>query len=208
MKKIIGATFFLLVVGGLSAFGIYARLPDWETRAQFGDMFGAINALFSTLALVGVVVAVLIQKQELELQRKELEMTRGELERSAQAHESASSSLREQLDLQVTASRLNGLSAMLASIDAEIARHPSEGGRPPIHNSLVVREAGFVRISCQRLCQRWPVLWARARSLKICPAIVNPHDIPGPQSRFLTSSLHPASVTPLPSGNPAAAYPA
>ena len=126
MKKIIGATFFLLVVGGLSAFGIYARLPDWETRAQFGDMFGAINALFSTLALVGVVVAVLIQKQELELQRKELEMTRGELERSAQAHESASSSLREQLDLQVTASRLNGLSAMLASIDAEIARHPSE----------------------------------------------------------------------------------
>lgn len=45
----------------------------------FGDMFGSLNALFSGLAFIGVIVAILLQKSELELQRQELEETRGEL---------------------------------------------------------------------------------------------------------------------------------
>ena len=84
-------------------------------------------------------------------------------------------------------------------------RDEVSGVRPSNHVDLI-SEDDFVRISFQRLCHRCPVLWARARSRRMCPAMVNPHDIPGPQSRFLTSSLHPASVTPLPSGRPAAAY--
>lgn len=46
---------------------------------EFGDMFGGINALFSGLALVGIVFAILLQSRELELQRMELEETRKEL---------------------------------------------------------------------------------------------------------------------------------
>lgn len=38
-------------------------LPD---RGTFGDMFGAVNALFSGLAFVGVVYALLLQHDELE----------------------------------------------------------------------------------------------------------------------------------------------
>ncbi len=45
----------------------------------FGDMFGSINALFSGLAFIGVIFAILLQRQELGLQRKELEQTREEL---------------------------------------------------------------------------------------------------------------------------------
>jgi len=38
----------------------------------FGDSFGAINALFSGMAFAGVIVAILMQREELRLQRQEL----------------------------------------------------------------------------------------------------------------------------------------
>jgi hypothetical protein len=35
---------------------------DVATRGQFGDIFGSVNALFSGLAVAGVIVAILIQR--------------------------------------------------------------------------------------------------------------------------------------------------
>lgn len=55
-------------------------LKDMADRGTFGDMFGAINALFSGLAFAGVIYAIFLQKNELSLQRTELELTRNELE--------------------------------------------------------------------------------------------------------------------------------
>lgn len=54
-------------------------LHDYQDRGTFGDMFGAANALFSGLAFVGVITAILLQKNELKLQREELGYTRAEL---------------------------------------------------------------------------------------------------------------------------------
>lgn len=48
------------------------------TAAQFGDSFGAANALFSALAFGFLIVTVLMQRKELEHQRKELQQTREE----------------------------------------------------------------------------------------------------------------------------------
>lgn len=56
----------------------------WDFDGEFGDTFGALNALFSGLAMGGVIVAIYMQQQELALQRKELELTRKELTRSAE----------------------------------------------------------------------------------------------------------------------------
>ena len=64
----------------------------WEKSNQFGGMFGGIGALFSGLALVGVVVAVLMQKEELELQWKELR-------KSVAAQTASSEALTKQLEL-------------------------------------------------------------------------------------------------------------
>jgi hypothetical protein len=47
-----------------------------DDRGIFGDMFGAVNALFSGLAFAGIIITILMQRHELELQRKELEETR------------------------------------------------------------------------------------------------------------------------------------
>lgn len=75
---------FLQIAIGL---GIYYFGDSWESRAAFGDMFGAINTLFSGLAFAGVIYSILMQGQELKLQREELSLTREELQKSASAQE-------------------------------------------------------------------------------------------------------------------------
>ena len=59
-------------------FAIY-YFPKPEQIGQFGDMFGAVNALFAGLAFAGVIFAIILQKKELELQRQELKETRDEI---------------------------------------------------------------------------------------------------------------------------------
>jgi len=66
----------ILVVWAISGL----LLHNDQNRGTFGDMFGAVNALFSGLAFGGVIYAILLQRKELELQRNELELTRNELE--------------------------------------------------------------------------------------------------------------------------------
>lgn len=61
-----GSTFFLLFY------------HCFEKQGQFGDMFGAVNALFSGLAFAGLIITLILQRKELILQREELEQTRGE----------------------------------------------------------------------------------------------------------------------------------
>ncbi len=43
-----------------------------ERRGQFGDKFGAVNALFSGLAFAGLIITLVMQNYELKLQRKEI----------------------------------------------------------------------------------------------------------------------------------------
>ncbi len=45
----------------------------------FGDSFGLLTSLFSGLAFAGLIITIIMQKEELTLQREELELTRREL---------------------------------------------------------------------------------------------------------------------------------
>jgi hypothetical protein len=65
-------------------------------RGTFGDMFGGINALFSGLAFVGIIYAVLLQRKELENQREELELQRLELKATRQELAGQKEALEEQ----------------------------------------------------------------------------------------------------------------
>ena len=112
---------------------------DPAARGSFGDMFGAVNALFSGLALAGVVCAILLQREELRLQRQELELTRSELRRTAEAQASSASTLEQQYKLAEKNTKLQALTALLqscndrinaervrrASLDRSILRHDS-----------------------------------------------------------------------------------
>lgn len=55
---------------------------DWARRGQFGDLFGATNALFSGLAFAGVIITILLQRRELSHQREELRLQREEMAKS------------------------------------------------------------------------------------------------------------------------------
>lgn len=76
MYKFIWVIVIVLVLWIGSWVGIIYGFDEWETCGQFGDMFGAINSLFSGLAFAGAIIAIYLQSQELNLQRKELEQTR------------------------------------------------------------------------------------------------------------------------------------
>lgn len=84
-----------------------------DKRGQFGDMFGAVNALFSGFAFLGIIYTIYLQKNELALQREELKLTRDELKRTAEAQEKSERALSKQAtSLKITA-KLNGLSSIL-----------------------------------------------------------------------------------------------
>jgi hypothetical protein len=59
-------------------FNAQGAAGPWPTRGQFGDMFGAVNALFSGLAFTGIIFTILLQREELQEQRRELRLTRKE----------------------------------------------------------------------------------------------------------------------------------
>lgn len=70
--------------------------PDLGHRGQFGDLFGALNALFAGLAFAGIIWAIILQKNELELQREELEQTRKEIKGQKEQLEAQDQTLKRQ----------------------------------------------------------------------------------------------------------------
>jgi hypothetical protein len=71
---------FLLLIAVIAIWVISGSLLySAKDRGTFGDMFGAVNALFSGLAFASLIYTVWMQRQELSLQRQELELTRVEL---------------------------------------------------------------------------------------------------------------------------------
>src|SRR6185295_997716 len=67
---------------------------DWKQGADFGNAFGAANALFSGLALAAVIFAIF-------LQHGELLVAHDELKNSVEAQERAEASLRKTMELEV-----------------------------------------------------------------------------------------------------------
>lgn len=90
---------------------------SFDERGTFGDMFGAVNALFSGFAFLGVIYAILLQRTELSLQRAELSLTRQELQKSANAQERSEKALVKQADAMEKTARINSLTASLESLE-------------------------------------------------------------------------------------------
>ena len=83
-----------------------------------------MNALYSGLALAGVVLTLFMQHNELSLQRKELALTRAELSRTAEAQERSQTALARQARANERAAEIAGL---VAVVDHYAIRVRSEG---------------------------------------------------------------------------------
>lgn len=113
----------ILAVQAAFGFWIFHSFTDGADRGTFGDMFGAVNALFSGLALAGVIYAILLQRQELSLQRRdlflqrqELELTRQELAKAADAQLKSAGLLEAQLQVSMDSAKFS-----MAKAEAEAA---------------------------------------------------------------------------------------
>lgn len=94
-------------------------------------MFGSINALFSGLALAGIILTILLQRKELTLQRQELQDTREELKRAATAQEKSKKALNRQAEnLKISAelTALNTLVNYYSEAEARILASMSDLG--------------------------------------------------------------------------------
>lgn len=111
------------IVYGFVIFRVFGS--DMAVRGQFGDLFGAVNALFTGLAFAGVIYTILLQRHELELQRDELRLTREELHTSAVAQTEQASHLQETTNLSALTALLNVYSTDLQPL-REITREPRE----------------------------------------------------------------------------------
>jgi len=80
---------WLMIGGVVSAVLIYAGILlalTWpiselsiSSSGVFGDSFGVLTSLFSGLAFAGLIITIVMQRDELALQRQELNLTREEL---------------------------------------------------------------------------------------------------------------------------------
>lgn len=133
--------FALLVVAaiwGASGYAVH-KLADTEPtqdkatpgvlgpRGTFGDMFGAVNALFSGLAFATLIYTVMLQRHELKLQRQELEETRKELAGQRKQMEAQANTFRKQA-FEDTFFKLLDLQRKLAS-EAELIDSTTTKGR-------------------------------------------------------------------------------
>src|SRR6478609_2645720 len=79
---IVVTAIFVLSLWGINLFALVnhktASNDFVGDRGTFGDMFGAVNALFSGLAFGGIIWTILLQRNELILQREESRMARQE----------------------------------------------------------------------------------------------------------------------------------
>lgn len=143
---VVGVAVLIVVAWAGVAAVAYFALPDWEKRGQFGDIFGAVNALFSGLAFAGLIFAILLQREDLELQRQELKLTTQELARSAEAQVQSEAALRAQATAAGQSSRLATINYLLDHYRGELKQmrgvaYAGNDPRLPRMRQLEEREA-------------------------------------------------------------------
>lgn len=95
--------------------------------SQFADSFGFINSLFSALAFAGVIMAILLQRQELAEQRKELIITQWELKKSADAQQDSQRHLARQAEVSLNSSLLSALDGIQKLAEIQYALPEASG---------------------------------------------------------------------------------
>ena len=86
----------VLLIWGGSYLIICSYIEGWPERGQFGDLFGAVNALFSGLAFAGLIITIWLQRRDLQYQREALEQTRQEMQHQTKEFDRHNQTLKRQ----------------------------------------------------------------------------------------------------------------
>lgn len=96
-RVFIGSTIFIVATWSATLLLLYLDNKNGiGDLGTFGDMFGAVNALFSGFALLGIILTILMQSKELRLQRDELKLQRNELKLTREEFKTQNATLKAQ----------------------------------------------------------------------------------------------------------------
>lgn len=68
----IGIAVFIITVALIYPYILHGNYETLEEKAWFGDSYGMLNTIFSGLAFAGLIMAILIQRDELKVQTDQL----------------------------------------------------------------------------------------------------------------------------------------
>lgn len=166
MRVALGCLAVYAVWAGALIFGFD---PPFQVQGAFGDAFGPLTGLLSSLTLAAAIVSVMRQTEELQLQRRELEETREVLaqqeaaqDRLAYAQEAANRIAEEQRTLDDQRFRWEQ--------EAETRRHEREllaTHAQAMHASASSKMAGAVAVN---LTKEVDALLAEIRDARIVNA--------------------------------------
>ena len=138
----------VLILWIITPFVVAYFVNPFDQRGIAGDLYGALNALFTGLAFAGLITTLIMQKRELALQRAELKETRKEM--SNQRGEMALQN--KQIKLQIFESAFFQMVAVLNRFIEDISGTRSSRvytGR----DCLKMRQQDLI-LQMNRLCER------------------------------------------------------
>ena len=104
---------FTIAIWFLSAIGIMFFLDDWSDRGTFGDLFGAVNALFSGLAFAGLLYSLIENRKQISSQQEELLISRKELLKARKIQEKTEKAIEAQVAQMRNTARLSGFNTLV-----------------------------------------------------------------------------------------------
>lgn len=114
---LVGLTFAVWFFSGLA---IIYFIDDWGDRGTFGDLFGAVNALFSGLAFAGLLYSLFENKKQIMAQQEELLLNRQELLKARKIQEKTEKAIEAQVSQMKNTARLSGLNTLVNYFTAKI----------------------------------------------------------------------------------------
>lgn len=114
-------TLLVILIWGLSAALIMIFLSDWSERGSFGDLFGAVNALFAALAFAALIYTIILQREEIKQNREEIVLNRKELEKSTKAQRKAQEVLTKQVEQTHLSAKMNAMKILIDYYNNQIS---------------------------------------------------------------------------------------
>jgi hypothetical protein len=120
MKRFLFISLFVVLICFIAAALIYCFRMKLPSLGLAGDAMGALNTLFSGLALSAVVVAIILQQEQLKIQKTELNNTKDELRNQRIAQEKSAEEAKKLNEFTILATYIGQLGQANDNMDRQI----------------------------------------------------------------------------------------
>lgn len=141
MQICIAITLITISYGLIINYNVGELKDEYGERGTFGDMYGALNSLFSGFAFAGVIITILMQMRELKL-------TRDELSKTARAQDESQKALNKQLETMQITTKMDVLNSYIDIMAKDKNSLASE--IPPNKDKITIAEM-LIRYNAEQL---------------------------------------------------------